>query len=181
MFPYGGTEYETLLPPDGGTYVRIRGDVGDEATYRALLADLHTVDVQTWLSAMPSSAVQPGRQADTVAAMLRGLPLPAGFDRDAIDAGEGVRDRYQLGAAVAGAVSCSWVEHWAAGDAKAKQEAIAAMRTSTTWPVLQEMDAEGAYPEAVAEVAPALAGEETGNVRKGGDVVAALHGLLGCR
>ena len=33
------------------------------------------------------------------------------------------------GAAVAGAVSCSWVEHWAAGDAKAKQEAIAAMRT----------------------------------------------------
>src|SRR4051794_17223628 len=100
MFNYGGTEYETILPPHNGTYVRVRGNVGDEATYRALLGDLEQVNVKTWLTAMPDSAVKPGAQADAVDAMLRGIPLPAGFDRASINAGEGVRDRYQLGAAV---------------------------------------------------------------------------------
>lgn len=181
MFPYGGGEYETLLAPDGGTYVRIRGNVGDEAAYRALLADLRTVDVETWLSAMPESAIKPGQQSDTIAAMLAGIPVPAGFDRASIDGGTGVRDRYQLGAAVAGAVSCAWIDQWAGGDAKAKAEAIAAMRTSGDWQVLQDMDVEGDYPEAVAEVAPALAGEETGNTKAGVDPVLALRSLLGCR
>ncbi|MBA3744687.1 hypothetical protein [Sporichthya sp.] len=180
MFPYGGNEYETLLAPDGGTYVRVRGNVGDEAAYRALLADLKTVDVRTWLSAMPESAIQPGQQSDTIAAMLKGVPLPAGFDRALIEAGKGVRDRYQLGAAVTGAVSCAWIDQWVDGDAKAKDEAIAAMRTSGEWQVLKDMDSEGDYPEAVAEVAPALAGEETGNTKPGVDPVFALRSMLGC-
>ena len=187
MFPYGGGEYETLLAPDGGTFVRIRGNVGGEAAYRALLADLKTVDVKTWLSAMPASAIQPNQQSDTVATMLKGLPLPAGFDRASIDAGEGIRDRYQLGAAVAGAVACGWVSSWAQAtennDAAGVETAIAAMRTAGNWQVLKDMDAEGAYPEAVREIAPAMAGEDTGNVfaAKGTDRLAAMQSLLGCK
>jgi hypothetical protein len=181
MFPYGGGEYETLLPPDGATYVRFRGNVGDEAAYRALLADMKSVDVDTWLSAMPESAIKPGQQSDSIAAMLKGIPLPAGFDKASIKGGDGVRDRYQLGAAVAGAVSCAWIAQWADGDAQAKEEAIAAMRTSGDWQVLKDMDAEGDYPEAVAEVAPSLAGEETANSKAGTDPVFALRSMLGCR
>lgn len=180
MFPYGGGEYETLLAPDGATYVRFRGNVGDEAAYRALLADMKTVDVNTWLKAMPESAIEPGQQADTIGAMLQGIPVPAGFDRASIKGGDGVRDRYQLGAAVAGAVSCAWITQWADGDAAAKEAAIAAMRTSGEWQVLRDMDAEGDYPEAVAEVAPALAGEDTANAKAGADPVAALRSMLGC-
>ena len=47
---------------------------------RPMLASLHEVDVDTWLSAMPASVVQPAQQAEAVDEMLAGIPLPPGFD-----------------------------------------------------------------------------------------------------
>jgi len=188
MFNYGGAEYETLLPPSNGTYVRFRGNVGDEATYRAVLGDMRTVDVNTWLSALPESAVKPGAQADAIDAMLKGVPLPAGFDRASIKGGEGVRDRYQLGAAVAGAVSCAWVHLWddavKADDDAAATQAVDAMATSRTWQVLLDMNTDGDYPEEVWMIADAMAGKDTG-LKMGqhgthADIVTAAESGLGC-
>jgi hypothetical protein len=96
----------------------------------------------------------------TIKQMLRGVPVPPGFDPQDIE-GEGLtKDRYQLGAAVAGTVSCQWFKQWAEaradGDRAKEREAVAAMATATGWPVLVEMEKAGDYPEVLYEFAAAM-------------------------
>jgi hypothetical protein len=66
-------------------------------------------------------------------------------------------NRYQVGASVTGMVSCLWFRQWGearrSGDRAAATEAEKAMATSKHWPILREMAKEGAYPEAVWELA----------------------------
>ncbi|MBS1844732.1 MAG: hypothetical protein JST53_09975 [Actinobacteria bacterium] len=71
-----------------------------------------------------SKAAEYGATART---MLRGIPLPPGFDPSSIpDVGQ-TMDRYQAGAAVGGAVACAWFGRWdqarAGGDIAAAREA----------------------------------------------------------
>ena len=119
-----------------------RGLASDTDAFRAVLASLHEVDVDTWLSAMPESVVKPTSQADVIENMLAGIPLPPGLDRRSIPTTDAVRDRYQLGAQVTGTVACAWIDRWVGarrvGDEAAAREAVDAMSTSRTWPVLQE-------------------------------------------
>ncbi len=90
----------------------------------------------------------------TIDEMLEGIPLPPGFHAPA--ATGATRDRYQLGARVAGAVACGWIARWIDGD---KEEAAKALATSRRWPILLEMNAEGDYPEMVWPYADALNGK----------------------
>lgn len=170
LFTYSSNDFETVLPPQGEIFMYLRGQAADETAYRAILAALKTVDVDSWLSAMPESAVQPGQQDKAVEAMLRGVPLPAGFDRASVDTGGGVRDRYQLGAAVAGAVGCAWVELYDAalkrGDDAGARQAVDAMSSSHDWRVLRDMDEEGGYPEAFWGLADEMAGKTDERVRE---------------
>ena len=92
--------------------------------------------------------------------MLRGVPLPPGFDAPAGEAT--TRDRYQLGAKVAGAVACAWIE-------RGGEEARRALASAKTWPILHEMNAEGDYPEVLWQYADAF--------QKGGDVPAGKPGV----
>jgi hypothetical protein len=158
----GSTDYVTVLPPEGSNYVYIRGDLGSEEAYRAVLGDLRAVDVDTWLEAMPSSVVRPDARAATVDAMLTDIPLPPGFDASPLRNGDAVKDRYQLGAQVTGAVACGWLDDWteakASGDEARTRAAIDAMKTSHEWDVLREMNPEGAYPEVLWEIADAMDG-----------------------
>ncbi len=93
--------------------------------------------------------------------MLADMPLPDGFDAGPLKSGNGARDRYQLGAQVAGAVACAWIDRWIAarrtGDASGVRRAVAAMVSSHEWPILREMDAEGRYPEVLWGLADAMA------------------------
>ena len=92
-------------------------------------------------------------------------------------AGAATRDRYQLGAKVAGAIVCGWIERWLAGD----REAAKALATSREWPLLRQMDAEGDYPEVVWQYADAING--TGEVpggMKGLSVEATYKDAFGC-
>ena len=162
VFRYPGTsDYVAVWRRDDYT-VEARALAPDADAFRATLASLDEVDVDTWLSAMPASVVQPATQAEAADEMLAGIPLPPGFDRTAIATGNAVRDRYQLGAQVAGAVACAWIDRWVAarraGDETRAREAVEAMATSSTWPVLEEMEDEGAYPQVVREYAAAMAG-----------------------
>jgi hypothetical protein len=153
MFRYAGTQdFTTLLPPQGGTTVEIRGDdLGGEAAYLELVRSLRPTDVETWLAAMPESVVQPIDRSATVDEMLAGIPLPPQFDVDRLRRGETVSDRYQLGAQVTGAVICGWLDQWsaakAAGNAADVEAAERAMDTARSWPILREMEAEGDFPE----------------------------------
>ena len=62
------------------------------------------------------------------------LAQKMGFDRAALLAGDEVRDRYQLGASVVGAVACGWLDAWeaalASGDAAGMDVARRAMASS---------------------------------------------------
>jgi hypothetical protein len=125
--------------------------------YRRVLGSLKMVGVDEWLGAMPPSVVLPADSEEVAEAMLAGIPTPDGFE---LEPQTGVRDRYQVGARVAGGVACAWIEQWvearAEGNAAAAAEAVDAMRTARRWPILREMNAEGDYPEVVWELAGAM-------------------------
>jgi hypothetical protein len=170
VFRYPGTNDYVAVWLQGDYTVEARGLAADADAFRATLASLHAVDVDTWLSAMPESVIVPARQAEVIDEMLTGIPLPPGFDPRAIRATDAVRDRYQLGAQVSGAVACAWIERWVAardaGDEARAREAVDAMATSRTWPVLLEMEDDGDYPEVLWEYAAAMATD--GDVPAGG-------------
>lgn len=71
-----------------------------------------------------------------------------------------VNQRYQLGARVAGGVACAWSEQWVAattaGDDAGAKEAVDAMATAADWPILVEMDAEGAYGQVLRHYAAGM-------------------------
>jgi hypothetical protein len=156
--PGKGPSFDTIVSPEGKTFVEIQADeLGSEDAYRQLLDSFEHTDVNTWLAAMPPSVVQPSDRAATVDEMLKGIPLPPGFDVAALKQGDTVSDRYQLGANVAGSVACEWLDRWteglANGDRAEVQQAKDALATSHDWPILQEMDKQGDYPEAIWDFA----------------------------
>ena len=163
MFRYTDTDFTTILPAKGKSFLEIRGGVGDETAYRALITKLKPVGVDEWLDALPASAVKPADNKKTVDGMLEGLPTPDGFDTARLYQ-QTVGERYQVGAKVTGAVSCAWLDQWTAakksGDQAKVAEAVAAMKTSHNWPILKEMAKDGAYPDVIWDYADRIAKDQ---------------------
>ena len=161
IFRYPGTNDFTTLWLRDGRSVEARGLAPSAAAFAATLTSLRKVDIDTWLAAMPDDVVKPASRAEIVGEMLAGVPHPEGFDIVALQSGDGIRDRYQLGAQVAGAVACAWIEQWVdarrAGDPTSTRQAVGAMATSHRWPILLEMNEEGDYPEVLWDLADAMA------------------------
>jgi hypothetical protein len=143
---------------DGDRAIDARGVFGSRAEFLAVAGTLHQVGVGDWLAALPDSVVKPASRAAAVDRMLADVPLPTNFDTAALKRSGQVSDEYQLGARVIGAVSCAWIHQWTVGDAAARREAATAMATSRTWAELRAMQATGAYPEVVWQLADALNG-----------------------
>jgi hypothetical protein len=127
------------------------------------LGALQKVDARTWLGAMPAGVVKAAEYAPTVHEMLKGIPLPSGFDPSRIPHQGLSQDRYQVGAAVGGTVACGWFRSWgqarAAGDTAAEARAERVLLGSERdWPIFREMAKEGAYPVTVIEYARKLHG-----------------------
>lgn len=162
LFLYRGSkaDYTTILPAKGVNFLEIRADVGSEQAYRALIAGLKPVAVNTWLDALPASAVKAPDVAKEVTEMLADIRVPAGFDPKPLQQG-GLSDRYELGAKVTAAVTCSWIKEWekakAAGDAAGVKTAVTTMASSRSWKVLLEMQKRGGYPSSIWETADAMA------------------------
>jgi len=138
-----GLDYETLFSPWGEVAIGIRGIVASKREYQTILNSLRRVDVSTWLEAMPAEVVQPDALDATIERMLRGVPLPPNFDPGTLPNPSLVTDRYRLGTAVTGAVSCGWLEDWVAAargdDFTAAREAVAGLGSARHWPVLLSM------------------------------------------
>jgi hypothetical protein len=162
------TDLTTLVEPRGASFLEIRGDLGSEAAYRAVVASLQPVSVEKWLAALPASVVKPKDRSAVVQSMLQGIPVPAGFDPTSLKTSAAVSDRYQLGAQVAGAVACAWFDQWFSagdrGDATSQKDALDALSTSRTWPILNEMASQGSYGEVIARLSTAVA---TGSLDEG--------------
>src|SRR5205814_4944474 len=112
VYRYHGTNDFTALWVQDRYTIEFRGVAANKDQFAALLGTLHDVDVDTWLSAMPPSVVKPQEHGKVVDEMLSGIPQPPGLDRAALRSGDAVRDRYQLGAQVTGAVACGWIREW---------------------------------------------------------------------
>lgn len=183
---YDGSDRYRAAWRRGGWTIELDGDAASPARFREIVRSLRGAGVDEWLRAMPASAVRPHARGEAVDRMLTGVPLPPGFDLQGLREGAGtVRDRYQLGAEVAGAVSCAWIGRWvaatAAGEAGVARAAAAAMATSHRWAVLRDMNAEGDYPEVLWGLADAMASGAGVPAGKPGVTVAqSYRGGLGC-
>jgi hypothetical protein len=186
LFRYtGSTDFVATWSKDGYG-LQARGVSPDLATFRALVATLQEVEVDTWLSAMPASVVKPEGRSKIVLEMLEGVPLPPRFEvAQLLRARDGaVLDRYQLGAQVAGAVACAWLDRWVAarreGDDRGLRQSVGALATSHEWRVLLDMNAEGDYPEVLWLYADAVAANAP--IQAGGQLTVeqSFRAALGC-
>ena len=141
--------YATILSPQGNVFIEVRGTLGSKQEYEAVLHSLRPVSVDAWLGAMPPEVVRPAARSAVIAQMLRGIPVPPGFDTSALQSKSALTDRFMLGKSVTGAVACDWLRRWLsatrAGDGAAAQEAVDAMGTAPHWPVLLRMVQERGY------------------------------------
>jgi hypothetical protein len=139
---YSHQEYATMLPPQGRVFVEVRGRLGSKQAYEEILRSLRAVDVDTWLDAMPPSTVRANARAGVVQGMLRGIPLPPGFDAAALQSESAIDDRSTLATKVGNAVACGWAQSWidarAAADRVAALGAITALASWRTWPIVRE-------------------------------------------
>jgi hypothetical protein len=152
----GNRQMIALWSEDGHT-LEMRAAVTDLGAFEERLDWLTKVDPQTWLDAMPEKVVKAADHDATVREMLEGIPVPASFQPSRVPDEGLTTNRYQVGAAVTGTVSCLWFRQWGqarrAGDRAAAAEAEDAMATSRHWAILREMAKDGAYPEVVWELA----------------------------
>jgi hypothetical protein len=139
---YRREEYATMLSPQGSVFIEVRGRLGSKRAYDEILHSLRPVDLETWLSAMPPSTVRPEARSEAVGRMLRGIPLPPGFDAAALQSEDSISDQSSLAVKVGNAVACGWVESWitarAAGDQAAAGRAVEAMASSADWPIVRK-------------------------------------------
>ncbi|HZO68270.1 MAG TPA: hypothetical protein VFB74_25005 [Kribbellaceae bacterium] len=167
MVHYSGSDFATMLPPAGPTFLEIRADLGSEKAYRDMLGKLRAVDVNTWLAALPASVITPDKKAAVITEMLADIPVPKGFDTKKLNTGT-TTERYHVGARVAGTVACAWIDRWAAarkaGNDEGVREAVDALKSSRSWKVLREMQAQGAFPEVLWETVDVVV---TGKVKLG--------------
>jgi hypothetical protein len=135
-----GADYLVVLPPQGSVFVTLSLP---EEEHEALLRSLRAVGVDRWLAAMPPEVVQPADESAVIASMLKGVPLPPGFDVSSLETERVLINRYELGQAVAGAVACGWLASWDAahrsGDVATEEAAVAGMSGVRRWPVLLQM------------------------------------------
>jgi hypothetical protein len=159
---YGGPGDHEMLAvwAEDGHVLELSTRVPDLAAFRERLGWLHRVDAQTWLDAMPAKVIKAADRGAAVREMLRGIPLPPGFDPAKISNQDLTTSRYEVGVAVGGGVACEWFSRWgearANHDAATAQEAERALQGAGRWPVFREMSKEGAYPAVVVEYAEAM-------------------------
>lgn len=135
----------------GPRVFEFRANAPSMTAFRALLIHVHIVDSATWLKAMPRSVVTTAHRNAVIRTMLRGIPLPPGFNVRQIPGSTLLRDHYQLGTAVTGVVACEWFARWGhgrkVGNHAEVANAIAAMGTAKHWPILQQMSKQGAWTQ----------------------------------
>lgn len=177
-------EYTALWESDGRV-LEFRTQASDADEFAGLLDALVIVDVDSWLTAMPASVIEAADQPAVVGDMLAGIPLPDGFDPGSLADDAGIKDRYQLGARVVGAVSCAWIEQWLdaaeTGDAAAAQQATDAMDTSSQWAIVQEMNERGAYGQVLQTQVDAMHTDGQGFPPDGPALADSYRDALGCQ
>jgi hypothetical protein len=161
-YPGQRPNFSTILSPQGSVFIEITGTLGNKREYEAVLQSLRAVGVDAWLRAMPPEVLRPAARSAAAEQMLRGIPVPPGFDATtrhfrvspgpdtaALQSESALTDRFMLAKSLTGAVACGWLQRWLsatrAGDDAVAQEAVDAMATARHWPVLLQMVREKSF------------------------------------
>jgi len=168
MFTYTGDDFTTILPPkartSGDPRLRRLGAGVPRPDRQAAL-----VDVDTWLAAMPASVVKPADARTTVDAMLAGLPLPPGLDKQRLySRRRGTATRSAPRSAVRWPADGSTVGGRQALRRRPEAEATTdALATSHGWKVLNDMNPGRLPGGAVGLRGPGRPGAGPGRVQGG--------------
>ena len=173
LWAYADADHTVMREPQAGHWMEFRGDGMDRAAFEELLTHLKLVSLEEFESALPSSFLTSDDRPAAVKEILGGIEdvtgvtVPAGTT---LDTRSEEQDPYHLGADIAGQYACAWISEFAdakgGGDQARADEAARVMGTSRQWPVLQEMNSDGDYPEVVWEYADQMA---VGQVPEGYD------------
>lgn len=153
--PFTGTTFYALWT-DGGDWLELRSDViPTVAEFRKVAASVYSVNVDTWLEALPPSVVQSHERRGEIDKILVDVPIPPGLDLDELAARPGVRDDVEYD--VMTAVVCGWIDHWVegrrSGNDDVMQQAVEALAGARDWPVFAE---HGHFESVVFEIADAM-------------------------
>lgn len=136
----------TVLPPVGDWFLEFDATVADRAEYEQLMDSLQRVDRRTWLDALDGAVVQPDEAEAFLDEVGSGVPMPPGVTVTPEDL-RLPQDPYQARATFVSPVLCGWAEEYADGNG----DAIDVLRDSDEWPVIQAMEADGAYPSVIRD------------------------------
>jgi hypothetical protein len=179
LWAYDATDHTVIREVEDGHWMEFRGAGMDETAYRTLLGQLRLVGLADYEASLPERFVTKTERQDALREILRGITDVSGIgypaDRDDSAATTDEQDPYQVGAFVAGRYACAWLDEFKAakqsGDTAAADEAARVLGTSRRWPVLNQMNEQGDYPEVVWGYADEVA---AGKVPEG------YRGGLGC-
>jgi len=156
LWAYSNDDHTVIREVEDGFWIEFRGSGMDKAGYLALLERLTMKGRDGFQASLPEDFVTDDERRAAIDSMLAGITAATGVEGPN---GTPVRvrsdqsDPYQLGAAVAGAYACAWLEAYdnAVTHEQPAQAAEAArvLGTSRDWPVLDEMNERGDYPEAI--------------------------------
>lgn len=156
------SRHRVIVPVDQGT-IQIQVSVQRADILDGVLSSIQSVDIASWVAALPARTVTPAQRPGAVAQILAGVPLPDGFDTASLGASPVYSDRYQLVAYVISAAVCGWLDVWFT--AKDNNESIGehaaaeALATSREWPALVEIAPEGGFADVMWEHADAVNGD----------------------
>lgn len=144
----------------GPRMLEFRGNAANMAGFKAQLARLGVVDSAVWLKALPKTVVPSTERSAVIRTMLRGIPLPPGFDPSQIPGKALSRDHYQLATAVTGVAACEWFARWGrartAGNRAEVNQAVSAMATAKHWPILRQINSQGGWTSVLVGYAQAM-------------------------
>ena len=161
MWAYSADDHTAIREVEGDRWIELRGAGMDKAAYLALLDRLQLVDQDTFEATLPDSFVRSDERSTEIDKILDGIGgvahplLPDGVERSSITSDQS--DDYQLGAEISGAVACAWLDEFKAatraGAEQRVQRAEQVLATTHDWPVLQQMNDRGDYPEVLWQLA----------------------------
>jgi hypothetical protein len=165
MWAYSADDHTAIREVEDGRWMEFRAQGVDQAGFVALLGQLRLTSEGEFNASLPSGYVTKGERpaaAETILGDIEdasGAGFPSGTTFQLANGDS--KDRYQFGAEVVAQYACAWLESYE--DATTHQqparaaEAVRVLGTSRHWPILQEMNAQGDYPEVVWDYADQVA------------------------
>ncbi len=164
LWAYSPDDHTVIREVERGHWTELRGGGLSKRDFLDLLTQVRQVDRDGFEASLPAEFVTTADRAAVIDEMTDGIAgalapqhrlTPMGVPGPRFESAQ--TDRYQLGAHVAGAVACAWLDAYTAArqddDEAAAADAADALATSREWPILVEMAAEGDYPEVLWQYA----------------------------